>query len=56
VSRNNALDCGEPNTCAFERLLGMQALENAEQFLLIIHIETDSVVFHEHNYLIFPAV
>jgi hypothetical protein len=52
---DNPLDGGEPDTRAFERLLRMQALEHTKQLVLMLHIETDAVIFHEHDQFIGPV-
>ena len=56
VPMDNSLDGGESDTSAFERLLRMQALENTKQLVLIFHVKTDSVIFHEHNHLVVTVV
>src|SRR6476620_3737122 len=53
---DNALDGGEPDTSAFERFLGMKALENTEQLVFMLHIKSDSIILHKHDHLVGPMV
>ena len=41
---NDALHCGQANARAFEILDPMQALEDAEQFVAVLHVKADAVV------------
>src|SRR3989304_8476123 len=45
MSANNALDNRKPNACSFKFLNTMQPLKDTEQFIDILHIKTDTVVF-----------
>ena len=49
---NNPLNGGESNTRAFERLLRVKPLENTKQLILILHIKTDSVIFHQYDHFL----
>jgi hypothetical protein len=53
---DDTLDCGEPDTRAFERLLRVQALKNTKQFIHVFHIKPDSVVFNKHDSFIGAVV
>ena len=43
---------GETGSCSFELFLAMQASENLEDFFLVAHFETNSVVAHSESALI----
>ena len=49
---DNSLDRGEPDASTFECFLRMQTLENTKQFILVLHVEPNSVVFHKQNHFI----
>jgi hypothetical protein len=49
---DNSLDSGETNASAFECVLGMKTLENTKQFVLVLHVKANAVVFNKDNYLL----
>jgi hypothetical protein len=52
VPTNHSLDGGEPDASSVEGLLRVKTLENAKQFVLILHVEADPVVFDKNNHFI----
>ena len=49
---DNAFYIGQPDSCAFKILLTMETLEESEQFVRILHVETDPVVLHVKDFFI----
>ena len=52
MSMSNPLDSRQADPSAFKSLRRMEALEYAEQFIYIFHIETDPIIPNEHDDLI----
>src|SRR5271165_1640122 len=50
---HDALNRGQADTSAFEGLLRVKPLEDAEQLVGILHVESDPVVSNEQRYLVF---
>lgn len=44
---HNTLDSSQPDASAFKCLWRMKTLEDAEQFIGILHIEPDSIIQNE---------
>src|SRR3989338_1178669 len=53
VLGHDALDDGQPDAGALEFIHAMQALEYAEQFIRILHVEPDTVILYMINDLLF---
>ncbi len=53
---DNAIDDGQTNPAAFEFCRTVEALENAEQLLLILLVETNSVIPNVYHDLFMVAV
>src|SRR5262252_6605805 len=56
VTSDDTLNRREPYAGAFERLRTVQALEHAEQFMDVLHVETHAIISHEDNDLARLAV
>jgi len=52
MSMYNPLNGSQPDAGAFKRLRRVETLEYTEQFIYIFHIESDSIVSNENDYLI----
>ena len=55
VAVEDALNRGQTDTCAFVYVRGVQAAENAKQFVCVLHVETDAVVPNEIDGLLLLA-
>ena len=53
---NNALHRGQTNARTFEILGPMQPLENAKEFVLVLHVEADAIVADEDDSLLILLV
>ena len=47
---NDALNCGEPYPCAFKPGRAVQTLEDAKQFVDVLHIEANPIVSNEYHH------
>ena len=54
MSLNDSLDDRESHARPFELSLTDQALEDAEKFIIILHVESNTIVFHITN--LFPGL
>ena len=52
VPKKDALNVREADACAFEFLFEVEALEDAEEFANVLHIETYTIIAHKYNVLI----
>lgn len=47
MSVDNTSDIGQPDARSFEFVCAMESLEDSEQLVRILHIESYSIVAHE---------
>ena len=52
MAGDDAADVGQADARAFKIFRAMQPLENAEEFMRILHVEADTSVFYEEDYSI----
>ena len=51
MAGDNALDKCQPHAGAFELVSAMQTLENAKEFVGVLHVKADAIVFDEEDLL-----
>src|SRR5208337_1244921 len=56
VPVDDALDGSQSDSGAFKLFSQVQTLENAEEFIDILHIKAHAVIFDEHLSLVFPFI
>jgi hypothetical protein len=50
MTMNNALNRGQPYACAFKLCRAVQTLEDAKQFVDVLHIEANPIVSNEYHH------